>query len=35
MPKTMFFGNVINLLGKGESWDSMQAQLSEGEQYGR
>ena len=30
MPKTIFFGNGINLLGKGESWDSVLMQLSEG-----
>lgn len=30
MQKTIFFGNGINLLGKGESWDSVLIQLSEG-----
>jgi len=30
MQKTIFFGNGINLLGKGESWDRVLMQLSEG-----
>lgn len=30
MQTTIFFGNGINLLGKGESWDSILMQLSEG-----
>lgn len=30
METTIFFGNGINLLGKGESWDSILMQLSEG-----
>ena len=30
MQKTIFFGNGINLLGKGDSWDSILMQLSEG-----
>lgn len=30
MEATIFFGNGINLLGKGESWDNVLMQLSEG-----
>jgi len=30
MQRTIFYGNGINLLGKGESWDSVLMQLSEG-----
>ena len=30
MQTTVFYGNGINLLGKGESWDSVLMQLSEG-----
>ena len=30
MQTTIFFGNGINLLGKGESWDGILRQLSEG-----
>ena len=30
MQTTIFFGNGINLLGKGDSWDSILMQLSEG-----
>lgn len=30
MQTTIFYGNGINLLGKGESWDSVLMQLSEG-----
>lgn len=30
MQTTIFFGNGINLLGKGDSWDNILMQLSEG-----